>query len=49
MGFQDSTTYQRAFRAVLVFLESVEFNRTYYPSTVGLISLLEMSGNVPHR
>jgi hypothetical protein len=49
MGIQDSTTYQRAFRAVLDILESVEFNRTYYPSTVGLISLLEMSGNVPHR
>ena len=37
-----------AFRAVLDILENPEFNRTYYPTTLGLISLLTLSGNFPH-
>jgi len=41
--------YQRAFRAVLDIMRDLRFNRTYYPSTVGLLTLLEMSGNIPHR
>jgi hypothetical protein len=44
----DQTAYHRAFRAVLDILRDARFNRTYYPTTVGLISLLEMSGNIPH-
>jgi hypothetical protein len=40
--------YERAFRAVLDILRDARFNRTYYPSTVGLLTLLEMSGNIPH-
>lgn len=40
--------YQRAFRAVLDILRDARFNRTYYPTTVGLLTLLEMSGNLPH-
>jgi len=38
----------RAFRAVLDILENPEFNRTYYPTSLGLIVLLTMTGNLPH-
>ncbi|HEU5076535.1 MAG TPA: glycosyl hydrolase family 8, partial [Polyangiaceae bacterium] len=41
--------YHRAFRAVLDILRDTRFNRTYYPATVGMLTLLEMSGNIPHR
>jgi hypothetical protein len=41
--------YERGFRAVLDILRDLRFNRTYYPTTVGLLTLLEMSGNMPHR
>jgi len=34
---------------VLDIMRDLRFNRTYYPSTVGLLTLLEMSGNIPHR
>ena len=37
----------RAFRTILDILESGDFNRTYFPSTVGLLTLLAMSGNFP--
>ena len=37
-----------AFRSTLDILESPQFNRVYYSSSLGLISLLEMSGNMPH-
>jgi Flp pilus assembly protein TadD len=37
-----------AFRSTLDILESPRFNRVYYNTSLGLISLLEMSGNVPH-
>jgi len=37
----------RAFRTILDLLESGDFNHTYFPSTVGLITLLIMSGNFP--
>lgn len=40
--------YQRIFRVVLDIMRDMRFNRTYYPTTLGLITLLEMSGNVPH-
>jgi endo-1,4-beta-D-glucanase Y len=38
----------RAFRAVLDIIENSEYNRTYYPTTLGLITLLTMSGNMPN-
>jgi len=37
-----------AFRSTLDILESPQFNRVYYSSSLGLLSLLEMSGNMPH-
>ncbi len=37
-----------AFRATLDILESPQFNRVYYSTSLGLMSLLEMSGNMPH-
>lgn len=37
----------RAFRAILDILENGDFNHTYFPSTVGFITLLIMSGNFP--
>jgi endo-1,4-beta-D-glucanase Y len=49
MATTHTATRERAFRAVLDIMENPEFNRTYYPTTVGLITLLQMSGNFPHR
>jgi hypothetical protein len=37
-----------AFRSTLDILESPQFNRVYYSTSLGIISLLEMSGNMPH-
>ena len=37
-----------AFRATMDILESPQFNRIYYSSSLGIMSLLEMSGNMPH-
>jgi hypothetical protein len=37
-----------AFRSTLDILESPQFNRVYYSSSLGLIALLEMSGNLAH-
>ncbi|MFZ5893113.1 MAG: glycosyl hydrolase family 8 [Myxococcota bacterium] len=37
----------RAFRTMLDILESGDFNHTYFPSTVGLLTLLMLSGNFP--
>jgi hypothetical protein len=45
----NATVYHRSFRTVLDILRSLRFNRTYYPATVGLLSLMEMTGNIPHR
>lgn len=41
------TVRDRAFRTMLDVLESPDFNTTYFPSTVGFITLLIMSGNFP--
>jgi hypothetical protein len=49
MGAGNQVMTERLFRAVLDIIDNPEFNRTYYPTTIGLISLLEMSGNIPHR
>jgi hypothetical protein len=32
---------------ILDILESGDFNHTYFPSTVGLLTVLMMSGNFP--
>jgi hypothetical protein len=37
----------RAFRAVLDILDCGDFNHTFLASSVGLLSLLYMSGNFP--
>jgi hypothetical protein len=37
-----------AYRSTLDILESPQFNRVYYSTSLGIISLLEMSGNMPH-
>ncbi|MBN1652372.1 MAG: hypothetical protein JXA30_01205, partial [Deltaproteobacteria bacterium] len=37
----------RVFRTVLDILEYGDFNHTYFPSTVGLLCVLAMSGNFP--
>jgi hypothetical protein len=37
----------RAFRAMLDILDYGDFNHTYFPSTVGFLTLLLMSGNFP--
>lgn len=47
MAVGNAAVRDRAFRAILDILESNDFNRTYFPSTVGLITLLIMSGNFP--
>lgn len=49
MATSHTALRERAFRAVLDIMENPEFNRTYYPATVGMITLLQMSGNFPHR
>lgn len=47
MAMGNTVMRDRAFRAILDILESGDFNRTYFPSTVGLLTLLMMSGNFP--
>ena len=47
MAVGNAAMRDRAFRAMLDILESGDFNHTYFPSTVGFLSLLIMSGNFP--
>jgi len=47
MATGNAAMRDRSFRAMLDILESGDFNHTYFPSTVGLLSLLLMSGNFP--
>lgn len=47
MGLNDMVTYERAFSTVLDVIERPEYYRTYYQTSVGLLSLLMMSGNWP--
>lgn len=47
MGLGDAVTRDRAFRATLDIIERPEFYNTYYQSTLGLVSLLTMTGNFP--
>jgi endo-1,4-beta-D-glucanase Y len=37
----------RSFRTILDILENGDFNHTYFPSTLGLLTALAMSGNFP--
>jgi endo-1,4-beta-D-glucanase Y len=47
MAMSNAAMRDRAFRAMLDMLESGDYNHTYFPSTVGLLSLLALSGNFP--
>lgn len=47
MAMKNQAMLDRAFRTMLDILESGDFNHTYFPSTVGLLTLLMMSGNYP--
>jgi hypothetical protein len=47
MATGNAAMRDRSFRAMLDILESGDFNHTYFPSTVGLLTLLAMSGNFP--
>jgi hypothetical protein len=47
MAVGNTAMRDRAFRAMLDILETAQFNHTYFPSTVGLITALVMSGNFP--
>jgi endo-1,4-beta-D-glucanase Y len=47
MAMGNAAMRDRSFRAMLDILESGDYNHTYFPSTVGLLSLLAMSGNFP--
>lgn len=47
MAVNNAVMRDRAFRAILDILESGDFNHTYFPSTVGLLTALMMSGNFP--
>lgn len=48
MGLGDTATLDAAFLATLDIMERPEFYNTYYQNTVGLMSLLLMSGNWPN-
>jgi endo-1,4-beta-D-glucanase Y len=47
MAVGNTAMKDRAFRTMLDILESGDFNHTYFPSTVGLLTALAMSGNFP--
>ena len=47
MAADNATVRDRAFRTIMDILENDDFNHTYFPSTVGLITALIMSGNFP--
>jgi endo-1,4-beta-D-glucanase Y len=47
MAMNNAAMRDRAFRVMLDILESGDFNHTYFPTTVGLYTLLALSGNFP--
>jgi endo-1,4-beta-D-glucanase Y len=47
MAMGNKAMHDRAFRTMLDILESGDFNHTYFPSTVGMLTALMMSGNFP--
>jgi len=47
MAAKNNAMRDSAFRAILDILESGDYNHTYFPSTIGFITALIMSGNFP--
>jgi endo-1,4-beta-D-glucanase Y len=47
MAAKNNAMRDSAFRAMLDIMESGDFNHTYFPSTIGFITALIMSGNFP--
>ncbi|HYQ18316.1 MAG TPA: glycosyl hydrolase family 8, partial [Polyangiaceae bacterium] len=47
MAMGNKAMQDRAVRVLLDILESGDYNHTYFPSTVGLFTLLAMTGNFP--
>ncbi len=47
MAAGNTAMRDRAFRTMLDVLENGDFNHTYYPSTVGLLTMLIMAGDFP--
>lgn len=47
MAMGNAAMRDRAVRVLLDILESGDFNHTYFPSTVGLYTLLALTGNFP--
>jgi endo-1,4-beta-D-glucanase Y len=47
MAAKNTAMRDSSFRAILDILESGDFNHTYFPSTIGFITALIMSGNFP--
>jgi endo-1,4-beta-D-glucanase Y len=47
MAAKNAAMRDSSFRAILDILESGDFNHTYFPSTIGFITALIMSGNFP--
>jgi len=47
MATGNAAMRDRAFRTILDILDSGDFNHTYYPTTVGLLTLLALAGDFP--
>jgi len=47
MAAKNTVMRDRAFRTTLDILESGDFNHTYFPTTVGLLTVLAMAGDFP--
>ena len=47
MAVKNTVMRDRAFRTTLDILESGDFNHTYFPTTVGLLTVLAMAGDFP--
>jgi endo-1,4-beta-D-glucanase Y len=47
MAMSNKAMQDRAFRTMLDIMESGDYNHTYFPSTLGMLTLLAMSGNFP--
>ena len=47
MAIGNAAMRDRSFRTMLDIMENGDYNHTYFPSTLGMLSLLMMSGNFP--
>ncbi|MEO6599033.1 MAG: glycosyl hydrolase family 8 [Polyangiaceae bacterium] len=47
MAMKNNVLRDRAFRTILDLQESPDFNQTYFPTTIGLLTLLAMAGDFP--